>query len=67
MHSRPPHAHRRRRRRAGYDDFEFGAEAKPDAKDERSVGILVVAVVILLLVVCAAVILRSMEVEKFPM
>jgi hypothetical protein len=67
--NRPPHAHRHRRRRRRREDreyFEFAAEEAPDPTDQRSVGILVLAVVILLLVVCATVILRSMDLEKFP-
>jgi hypothetical protein len=69
MDSRPPHAQRHRRRRHRREDgdcFEFAAEDGPDPRDQRAVGILVVAVVILLLVVCATLIVRSMDLERFP-
>jgi hypothetical protein len=69
MDTRPPHAQRRRRRRRRREDrdyFEFAAEEGADPKDQRSVGILVMAVVVLLLAVCAMVSVRSIEVEKFP-
>ena len=68
MDARPPHAQRRRRRRRREDReyFEFAAEDGPDPRDQRSIGVLVFAVVVLLLVVCITVIMRSMDLERFP-
>jgi hypothetical protein len=60
---------RRRRTREDHDYFEFADEdVKPpeDALEQRSVGMLVLFVVALLLVVCFLVIIRSCEVETFP-
>lgn len=60
---------RRRRARESHDYFEFaGEDHKPpeDAVEQRSVGLLVVFVLTLLLAVCLLVIIRSCEVETFP-
>ena len=60
---------RRRRRREGRDYFEFPEDdAKPveDPMEQRSVGLLVLFVVAVILVICLTVIMRSCEVETFP-
>lgn len=60
---------RRRRTREGHDDFEFSdKDVKPpeETLEQRSVGMLVLFVVALVLAVCLLVIVRSCEVETFP-
>lgn len=61
---------RRRRTREGHDYFEFADDdrkAPDNALEQRSVGLLVFSVVALLLAVCFLVIIRSCEVETFPL
>jgi signal peptidase I len=60
---------RRRRAREGHDYFEFADDDRKlpdDALEQRSVGLLVMFVVVLLLAVCFLLIIRSCEVETFP-
>ena len=59
----------RRRRREGRAYFEFPEDdAKPveDPLEQRSVGLLVLFVVVVILAICVSVIMRSCEVETFP-
>jgi hypothetical protein len=64
---------RRRRRRSTVreerDYFEFASEDTgpgSDPQEQRSVGVLVLSVVGLILILCVTVIMRSCEVETFP-
>jgi len=64
---------RRRKRRGtkeGRDFFEFGsddAQGMDDPREQRSVGALFFAIMALILILCATVIMRSCELETFPL